>query len=63
MKKTVKQIRNLKAVKDGARAQVWDATMADGSWNWGWFDLDDFETNNDRYFSKATDKIEYQIFC
>ena len=59
--KTVKQIKNLKAYAKAEKTLVWTARMENGNWEWGWYDIKDFETNNSDYFHRLNEKLEYSI--
>ena len=59
--KTLKQIKNLKAYKEGRINYIWTAKHINGNWTYNWYDITDFEENNEEYLHKIAEKLEYQV--
>lgn len=59
MNKTIKQIKRFKGYRLATVTYVWTAKMINGGWVYFWYDLEDFEKNNDEFIHNVTEKLEY----
>ena len=62
MKKTIKQIKNLKTYKNSMDdVSIWTARLINGTWQWNWYCLAGVEENPNDFINGINGKFDYRL--